>query len=132
MNAIWLTVVSGQNVTGSCITNYAGSPTRQCFQNGSIGVWDNIVSNPCTSNCYLVSSAHVFIILQNSKLIVLVVVCLSETIDFAFYPATPFNQVVNGTCIYNYYGSPVMQCVVNGFKGDWVSSNNSNPCERIF
>ena len=46
-NANWSTIQSGQMSNGACIANYYGSPTRQCFQNGSNGVWDTNVTNPC-------------------------------------------------------------------------------------
>ena len=48
-NANWISIQSGQTQNGKCLANYTGSPIRQCFQNGSNGVWSDISSNPC--NC---------------------------------------------------------------------------------
>ena len=49
-NANWITIQSGQIQNGICNDNYYGSPTRQCFQNGSnnpIGIWNSTIINPC-------------------------------------------------------------------------------------
>ena len=54
-NANWSSIQSGQTVNGTCISNYYGSPTRQCFQNGSNGVWNSIVSNPCNRILFFIS-----------------------------------------------------------------------------
>ena len=46
-NANWISIQSGRTSNGTCIANYYGSPTRQCIQNGTTGVWDSTVSDPC-------------------------------------------------------------------------------------
>ena len=49
-NSNWTSIQSGKTQNGTCIDNYYGYPTRQCFQNGSnnpIGVWNSIIYNPC-------------------------------------------------------------------------------------
>ena len=48
-NANWATTQSGQTANGTCLTNYTGSPTRQCILNGTNGTWSSNVTNPCTS-----------------------------------------------------------------------------------
>ena len=55
-NSNWITIQSGQIQSGICNDNYYGSPTRQCFQNGSnnsIGIWNSTIINPCQCNYFL-------------------------------------------------------------------------------
>ena len=51
-NANWSTIQSGQTSNGICLDIYYGSPTRQCIQNGSNGVWNSVVTNPCIGLCF--------------------------------------------------------------------------------
>ena len=53
-NANWSSTQSGQTANGTCFANYTGSPTRQCIQNGSSGVWNVNVTNPCSRNYCLI------------------------------------------------------------------------------
>ena len=46
-NANWSTTQTSQTANGTCIANYYGSPSRQCIQNGSNGIWNTNVTNPC-------------------------------------------------------------------------------------
>ena len=70
-NANWISIQSGQTQNGTCIDNYYGSPTRQCFQSGSnnpIGVWNSNVNNPCIRSLYyFILFICVFSILSNSN-----------------------------------------------------------------
>ena len=52
-NANWTTTQTGQIASGTCLTNYTGSPTRQCNLNGTKGSWSSNVTNPCTGNVLL-------------------------------------------------------------------------------
>ena len=52
-NTNWISIQSGQTQNGTCLDNYYGYPTRQCYQNGSnnpIGVWNSNIINPCSRN----------------------------------------------------------------------------------
>ena len=60
-NAIWPSSTYGNTVNGTCIANYAGSPTRQCTQNVTSGVWSPNVTNPCTGIVILLESIMNFL-----------------------------------------------------------------------
>ena len=49
-NANWISIQSGKTQNGTCNANFFGSPSRQCTQSGSYGVWNLNVNNPCTRN----------------------------------------------------------------------------------
>ena len=51
-NANWSTTQTGQTANGTCVANYAGSPTRQCILNGTTGSWNTNVTNPCVGKIY--------------------------------------------------------------------------------
>ena len=55
-NANWISIQTSQIASGTCNANYYGSPTRQCTQNGTNGVWDTAVTNPCIRNIFFSSS----------------------------------------------------------------------------
>ena len=50
--ANWTSIQTSQTTNGTCILNFLGSPTRNCIQNGTIGVWNVNVTNPCSRNLY--------------------------------------------------------------------------------
>ena len=112
-------------MSGTCIANYTGSPTRQCIQNGSNGVWNSIVTNPC--NRIAIFFKKFFILIK--FIMTIAIMCSNETYNNANWSSIQSGQIANGTCITNYYGSPTRQCILNGSNGTW-SSNVLNPCNR--
>lgn len=100
--ATWEQALAGLVVTGSCMENYSGSPTRRC---GSNGAWKSI-KKPCVLTCNDIAEAD-------------------EATGYALWSQTSVGEAATGLCIDGYEGSPTRSC---GSDGVW--RNISNACTK--
>ena len=143
-NANWISIQIGQTQNGTCIDNYYGFPTRQCFQNSSnnpVGVWSQSINSPCQGIPFFFSFYFSPFSLPNYEFQLFdsfflsfmpqsAIICSNETnYQNANWISIQSDQTQNGICIDNYYGSPTRQCIQNDSNSAWSSTVN-NPCHR--
>jgi len=102
--AIWAETGSNDSVSGTCATNYGGSPTRTCAADGE---WGSISSACVLNTCDAVTTA------------------VSGT-GWATWVQTNAGSSVSGTCATNYTGSSTRAC---GSDGEWGSV--SGACTEV-
>jgi len=106
-NASWAQMLAnGMNISGTCLPDYVGTPTRICYRNDSIGYWST-VSDPC-----------------------FIPECFAETDLTTYWPFTEVNMTANGTCLIGFTGNPSRMCLPLELGSAW-SENITNPCQDI-
>lgn len=85
-NAEWPSASGSTVVSGTCVSGFAGNPTRPCDSNGNLGP----ISSPC------------------------VPLCPPATYSNANWTASLPDTIVNGTCVRGWTGLPTRKCKADG------------------
>jgi len=140
-NATWNAVNAPfSGYSGVCNSGYSGSPTRGCL---SKGIWSSVLGGTqCTSkNIFLLLSlfhqppsvhapftSHSF----SSFCSFSGNYCPATSTASANWPATPsLTDSVSGTCNSGYSGSPVRDCLANGWSTNYAQCTPNCPTELV-
>ena len=106
-NAMWPETGSGATASGTCDLGWAGSPTRDCSNDG---LWST-VSSPCGR---------------------ITCAAVNDTSAKAMFPAANAGATsVEGTCYDNTSGFPARDCFFNGTWSEVRNPCSSNPCPAL-